>query len=218
MKFWSPIYIIIVYFHIRLKLSFLSFFFIEVKTVYKRMGNCHTPFWERLLGLIDCDCVWGFGVDWFCVSLGECELSSDCEPVRDEGEDLDCETVWLVAGDTGAASCFCGGETCWTFLFSQIFSLGGGAGTSLTGVSSLWSGETGVCVSWGSSLCSSPPENTSFEWLDWSLSLLERPCVGTEGPTYQTTEMSIMCQHLPDSKFGRLAHFIRLTEFLADLM
>ena len=31
------------------------------------------------------------------------------------------------------------------------------------------------------------------------------------------TEMSIMCRHLLDNRSGRLANFVRLVEFLADL-
>lgn len=61
-----------------------------------------------------------------------------------------------------------------TFLLFQALTGGGGAGTSLTG-SSLCTGESGLL---GSSLPSSPPEKTSWEWLDFSLSFLGRPWEG----------------------------------------
>lgn len=82
----------------------------------------------------------------------------------------------LVSLLAGTWELLCGGDF-WavsTFLLFQALTGGGGAGTSLTG-SSLCTGESGLL---GSSLPSSPPEKTSWEWLDFSLSFLGRPWEG----------------------------------------
>lgn len=104
----------------------------------------------------------------------------------------------LCGEDLGGDFTSSGGGPCfWAdslFRFAQALTVGGGAGMSFTG-SSLCTGDSGLL---GSSLLSSPPENTSCEWLDFSLSFLGRPCEGPERPPlFELLLLSLRSRLLP---------------------
>lgn len=108
--------------------------------------------------------------------------------------------MWASIGDFTETTAVL--TTVSVFLFSQTLTTGGGAGIIFAADSSLWAGDTGLR---GSSFTSSPPENTSCEWFELSLSLRGLPGDVTGGgpKKHNNTPKTLNCQscHMSSSKW-----------------